>query len=318
MPVSRSVWTDHDVEAVLDMDTAIASQRRAFEALGRGEAQLADKVSLAHARSPDTTLCYVSKLSPAHGVVSKLVAVHPGNTSRDLPVISATVLVLDNDTGRLVATLAGTTLTGLRTAAGSAVAADSLARADADVLGVLGSGVQARNHVRAISRVRRLREVRVHSPNAAHRQSAAADLSHELGLDVRAVDSAGLAVRDASIVATCTLSADPVVSTAELAAGTTVLSVGSFTHDRCEVDADLVRRAELVVVDDPSTAVAHAGPIVRAVEDGVLAPAQLVSLGEVLVGHAPARSKDDDVVFFNSVGLGVQDAAAAHAVLGTL
>lgn len=315
---SSTVWSDEEVASALDMDTAIASQRRAFEALAAGEAQLPNKISLPHANSSDATLCYVSKLSPSHGVVNKLVAVHPGNVARDLPSITATVLVLDNETGQLVATLAGTAMTGIRTAAGSAVAADVLARQDADVLAVLGSGVQARNHVRAISRVRPLRDVRIFSPRTEHREAAAAELSEELGISVRAVDTAALAVRDASMVATCTLSAKPVVATSDLAPGATVLSVGSFTHDRREVDADLTRRAASVVVDDPATAVEHAGPIVHAINAGSLSQADLVPLGEVLLGHAPSRTSDDDLVFFNSVGLGVQDAAAAHAVLGTL
>lgn len=316
--VSSAQWTDAEVEAAFDLDTAIASQRCAFEALGTGEAQLADKVAIAHAGSSDTTLCYLSKLSPQHGAVSKLVAAHPDNAERGLPAITATVLVLDNDTGRLIATLQGTALTAVRTAAASAVAADVLARADADVLAVLGSGVQARNHVRTIARVRRLRDVRVFSPRRAHREALAADLSAELGLTVRAVDGAAEAVREASIVATCTLSTSPVLSTTDLAPGTTVVAVGSFTHDRCEVDADLVRRAARVVVDDVGTAVEHAGPIVRAVSAGAVEPAALVPLGAVLLGDAPGRSGDDEIVYYNSVGLGVQDAAAAHAVLGTL
>lgn len=318
MVPTSNTWSDDEVAAALDMDTAITSQRRAFEALASGDAQLAEKVSLPHANSNDATLCYVSKLSPSHGVVSKLVAVNPGNVDRGLPSITATVLVLDNTTGQLIATLDATAMTGIRTAAGSAVAADALAPSDADELAVLGSGVQARSHVRAISRVRRLRTVRIFSPHPGHRESAATDLSSELGIDVHAVETASDAVRDAAVVSTCTLSAEPVVATSDLAPGATVLSVGSFTHDRREVDADLARLAHRVVVDDPGTAAEHAGPIVHAIESGVLSKSDLVPLGQVLLGHSPGRSSDDDLVFFNSVGLGVQDAAAAHAVLGTL
>lgn len=317
MSQSTTTWTDQQVSDTLDVDTAIASQRRAFDALGRGEAQMADKVALSHANGADTTLCYVSKLSPAHGVVSKLIAVHPHNAQRGLPVISATVLVLDATTGRLVATLEGTALTAIRTAAGSAVAADALAAPDVDVLAVLGSGVQARGHVRAIARVRTLREVRIHSPSRTNREAAAEELSTELGLDVRAVDSPPDAVRGAAMVATCTLSKEPVFATADLDPGATVLSVGSFQHDRFEVDAELVRRASMVVVDDVDTAVRHAGPIVRALESGVMARRDMLSLADVLHRSGRERSRDD-IAFFNSVGLGVQDAAAAHAVLGTL
>ncbi|MFB9569011.1 ornithine cyclodeaminase family protein, partial [Saccharopolyspora hordei] len=136
------MWSDAEVAAALDMDTAIASQRRAFESLGRGEAQLADKVAVR--TGEDTTLGYLSRLSPRHGAVSKLVSVHPGNAERGLPAVSATVLVMDPTTGQLVATMEATALTEVRTAAGSAVAADALALPGADELAVLGSGVQAR------------------------------------------------------------------------------------------------------------------------------------------------------------------------------
>lgn len=317
MSAGMSVMTDQQVADALDMDTAIASQRRAFEALGNGEAQVADKVALVHAHSDDATLCYVSRLSPRHGTVSKLVAVHPENRRRGLPVISATVIVLDDVTGRPVAILEGGVLTAVRTAASSAVAADALTGSDAAVLAVLGSGVQARSHVRAISRVRTLRDVRLHSPNRDHRETAAEELSTELGLQVRAVPTASDAVRGAEIVATCTLSADPVFATSDLDPGATVLSVGSFQHDRFEVDEELVPRSALVVVDDVATALGHAGPIVRAVETGSIGQKDLLALGDVLLGRAPARGAED-IVFFNSVGIGVQDAAAAHAVLGSL
>lgn len=311
-------YSDADVSAAIDMDAMIASQRRAFEALGRGEAQIAEKVALPNPASSDVTLSYVSRLSPTHGVVSKLVAVHPANADRGMPPISATVLVLDPTTGQLVATLGATTLTEMRTAAGSAVAADALAVQDGDELAVLGSGVQARAHVRAISRVRTLREVRIFSRDPARRTEAAAELSHELDLPVRAVPTAEHAVRNAAMVVTCTLSADPVVATSALESGTTVLAVGSFEPHRHEVDDELVRTARAVVVDDVDTSAAHAGPIMSALERGDLARERVRSLGEVLLGSTPGRTSDHEVVFYNSVGLGVQDAAAAHAVLGTL
>lgn len=309
-------WSDADVVAALDMDVAIGSQRVAFEALARGEAQLADKVAIR--TGDDTTLSYLSRLSPRHGAVSKVVTVHPGNAERGLPTISGTVLVTDAVTGRLVATMQATALTEIRTAAGSAVAADALALPDADELAILGSGVQARAHVRAIARVRQLREVRIFSRDAARREATAAELAAELRLPVRAVASAEEAVREAPLIAACTLSAEPVVPTAAVAAGATVISVGSFEHHRCEVDAELVRRAGAVVVDEVDAAATHAGPIAGALERGDIARERLRALGAVLVGAAPGRRDAAEVVFYNSVGLGIQDAAAAHAVLGTL
>jgi ornithine cyclodeaminase len=118
-----------------------------------------------------------------------------------------------------------------------------------------------------------------------------------------------------SIVVTCTLATTPVLYGAWLATGCTVVSIGSFEPDRSEVDAETVRRAATVVVDDPDTAAGHAGPIVTALKDGVLAVADLVPLGAVLSGDREGRAAVDDIVFYNSVGLGIQDAAAAWAVV---
>lgn len=314
----KAVWTDAEVAEVLTMDLAISSQRRAFEALGRGEAQLAPKVALPHPTGPETALSYLSRLSPEHGVVGKLIAVHPGNAERGLPAVSGTVLVLDPETGRLAAVLEATALTEIRTAAASAVAVSALAPAAANTLAVLGSGVQARAHVRAIARVRELREVRIFGRDARRREAAATELSDESGLTVRPVATAEQAVQDASLVVTCTLSAEPVVRTTALADGATVVSVGSFEPHRREVDAELVRRAAAVVVDDVQTSAHRAGPITHALERGDLSREHLRALGAVLTGQCPGWPAADGIVFYNSVGLGVQDAAAAHAVLGTL
>jgi ornithine cyclodeaminase len=227
-----------------------------------------------------------------------------------LATIHALVIAFDPVTGRPVAAMDGGAVTTLRTAAGSALAVDLLAVPDADVLAVIGSGVQARAHVRAVSRIRRLSDVRVWSPSH-RREQAASELSAELGLPVRAVDSAVDAVTGAGIVATCTLSREPVVRGSWLAAGATVVSVGSFEPSRREVDADVVRRAAAVVVDDPETAAGHAGPLIDADVD-------LVPLGDVVTGLRAPRTSPEDVIFYNSTGLGVQDAAAAWAVVAAL
>jgi ornithine cyclodeaminase len=209
----------------------------------------------------------------------------------------------------------GTAVTTLRTAAASAVAIDALARPDAADLAILGSGTQALAHARAIARVRELKSVRLWSPTPHRRTRAAETLAAEPGLPVEPADSAEAAVRGASLVAACTLSTTPVVHGRWLDPGCTVVSVGSFEPTRREVDAEVVRRSAAVVVDDPRTAAGHAGPVVDALRQGLLTRDDLISLGEVLTGRRTARSGPEDVVYYNSVGLGIQDAAAAWAVV---
>jgi ornithine cyclodeaminase/alanine dehydrogenase-like protein (mu-crystallin family) len=210
----------------------------------------------------------------------------------------------------------GAMVTAVRTAAASAAVADALATAQSSELAVLGSGVQGRGHVHAIRRVRPVRVVRMWSPSEERRHRVARELASELGLAVEPCASAEEAVRNADIVATCTLSLEPVLRGGWLSPGTTVLSVGSFEPHRHEIDAAVIERAAAVVIDDPATAARHAGPIVAAISEGRLGVDDLVPVGEVIVGRVRARTSSEDVIYYNSTGLGVQDAAACWAVIG--
>lgn len=300
------------VTRLLDVDAAIASQRAAFTALGSGAADLPAKIMHPSRFDDSVVFAYVSRLSADSGAVAKFGSVNPGNAAAGLPTVHAVVTVLDPETGRLVAVLDGTAVTTLRTAAASAVAVDALAGPDSADLAVLGSGTQALAHVRAISRVRDLKSVRLWSPTPRHRARAARTLT-DLGLPVEAVGTAEEAVSGASLVAACTLSTTPVVHGTWLAPGCTVVSVGSFEPARREVDAEVLRRSAAVVVDDPATAAKHAGPIVDALASAQ--PPPLVALGDVLTGRATARTTAEEIVTYTSVGLGIQDAAAAWAVV---
>jgi len=315
MPTRPLFCTAEEVEALLGIDDAIVSQRRAFTALAHGAADLPPKIMHASRFDDSVMFCYASRLSADTGAVAKFGSVNPGNAERGIPAVSAVVVVLDPTTGHVVAVLDGTAVTTVRTAAASAVAFDALALPDADELGLLGSGTQAVAHARAVARVRPLRAVRVWSPTEEHRVRAAERLTAELGVRAEAVPTARAAVDVAPMVATCTLSRDPVLLGEWLAPGATVVSVGSFEPGRHEVDAGALRRAAAVVVDDPQTAAGHAGPVVAALRRGDLGSGDLVPLGEVLTGRRGARTGDRDIVLHFSVGLGIQDAAAGWAVV---
>ncbi|WP_369190997.1 ornithine cyclodeaminase family protein [Streptomyces sp. R08] len=303
------------VTDLLDADAAIASQRAAFTALGDGTADLPGKIMHPSRFDDSVVFAYVSRLSADTGAVAKFGSVNPANARAGLPTIHAVISALDPVTGQLVAVMDGTAVTTLRTAAASAVAVDALAAPDATRLAVLGSGTQALAHVRAIARVRDLTSVHLWSPNPERRTRAAETLAAELPFPVEPSATAREAVTAASVVAACTLSTTPVVHGEWLTPGCTVVSVGSFEPTRSEVDPDVLRRSAAVVADDPETATEHAGPIVDALREGLLTPDDLIPLGAVLTGRRAARTRPDDIVYYNSVGLGIQDAAAAWAVI---
>ena len=304
-----------EVVKVFDLDTGLASQREAFGRLGRGEADQPARLVLPVARDGSLAFCYAARLAPDSGAVSKFGSVNPGNAAAGRPTVSATALVLDPDDGRLVAIVEGTTLTALRTSAASALAATLLARPGAATAAVLGPGVQGRGHVRALAQALSLEEVRLWGRDRQAAERAAADLDGEVRPRVVAAATVAEAVAGAEVVAACTASPDPLVEAEQLGPGATVISIGSIAPDRSEVGLGVVATATTVVVDHPPAALEHAGPVIQALAAGLLHKTDLVGLGDVVTGRHPGRRAPDDLVFYNSLGLGVQDAAAAWAIV---
>ncbi len=306
-----------DVERLFSLGVAIESQRAAFTALGRGTAVLPPRL-LVPGTGESVAFCYAARLSPDAAAVSKFGSVNPANSARGLPSVNALVTVLDAETGQPVAVMDGTSVTTIRTSAASAVAASVLARPGARTLAVLGSGVQAKAHAAALSTVLGLVEVRIWSPSKRRREALAASLTppaSSAGPAARAAASAEDAVRGADVIACCTSSFTPVLDVNWLAEGATVISIGSFAPDRHEVPADLAAQADAVVVDDVAASLEDAGPIIAAVATGNDLAERLIPLGAVVAGLRAARRSDSALVYYNSVGLGVQDAAAALAIV---
>ncbi|NLT27131.1 MAG: ornithine cyclodeaminase family protein [Microbacteriaceae bacterium] len=305
-------FTDDEVAELLTPAVVLESQRAAFTALARGEAVLAPRV-LVPGADDAVAFSYVARLTPESAAVSKLGSVNPANSARDLPLISATVHVLDAETGHPAATIEGETLTTLRTAAASALAAQALAKPGARTLGIIGAGVQARAHALALADALELDEIRIAGRSLDHAKDLARELDEQLPVPVRSVvhEKAGAC----DIVVTCTTSFEAVVETAWVRPGATVISVGAFAPDRQELPASLVDRADRIVVDHRPTSAAQSGPVVTAIEAGSLAADDLVELGDVLIDEAGGRGGDDEIVLYFSVGVGIQDAAAAEALL---
>jgi ornithine cyclodeaminase/alanine dehydrogenase-like protein (mu-crystallin family) len=244
---------------------------------------------------------YVPSL-PALG--AKLVTVCPGNTARGLDTHQAMIVMLDPVTGAAEAILDGRYLTEVRTAAVSAMSARRLARHDARVLGILGSGVQARSHFRVLPLVREFREVRAWSPTASRLRKFAAETG------ARALESAEAVVRGADVVVVATASPTPVVQNQWVKDGTHVIAVGACLPSERELDPDLVARARLFV-DSRAAALQEAGDVVMGIAEGRWTAAHI----EAELGELPVRSNDREITVFKSLGLAVEDVFAAHLVL---
>lgn len=245
---------------------------------------------------------------------AKLVTVFGQNLTKGLPSHLATILLFDPTTGALMAVMDGRYITEARTAAVSAVSAKALARPDATRLAILGTGVQARSHLEALVEVRALQDVRVWSPQGRSRDRFVADMAGKVAVPVRACASAEAAVRDADIVVLVTSSPAPVVDDAWVAAGAHVISVGACRADQREMAPDLVTRGRLVV-DSRAAALVEAGDVVQGIREGLFDASHVVGeLGEVLLGRVAGRRHAEELTIFKSLGMAVEDVAAADLV----
>jgi ornithine cyclodeaminase len=252
-----------------------------------------------------------------HGATVKLVTVIPANADRGLPTVQALVIWLDAQTGRPLALMDGETVTAMRTGAASGVASRLLARPDTATLAVLGVGAQAAWQVRAVLAARPIRRVVVFARSAEARADFAARMSAETGIEVTAAGDPETAVRSADIVCCATTSGDPVFDAASIRPGTHVNGIGAFRLGMVEIPPALFERAQLVAVDSRSAARAEAGDVVSAIESGLLAEEALVEIGSVEPGWAASRPADA-ITVFKSVGLAIQDVAAAELIAARL
>jgi ornithine cyclodeaminase/alanine dehydrogenase-like protein (mu-crystallin family) len=293
--VIKNHFDEEQVRALLSYDALIPAIRQALMDFSAGRVQ-----------QPVRTIVPVTShggwlgVMPAvYGTVmgAKLVTFYPGNAGRQMHTHMAMIQLFRSDTGEPLATMDGRLITEMRTAAVSAVAIDHLANPEAKVLGILGSGVQARSHVRALAGIRPFAEVRVWSRSPSHAQQFASEIGAR-------VTTAEQAVSGADVVLALTSSPTPVLSGKWLSPDAMVCAIGAATPDRRELDDEAMRGA--VVVESREAALKEAGDI-------VLARAHVAAeIGELLNGAQLDRGGRH--VVFKSVGIAVEDIAAAKLV----
>jgi ornithine cyclodeaminase/alanine dehydrogenase-like protein (mu-crystallin family) len=254
---------------------------------------------------------------PATGALgTKLVTVFGSNASVGLPSHLATIVLLDSSTGQLRAFLDGRYITEARTAAVSAVSSRLLARGAASTLAIIGSGVQARSHLEAMTHVHQLEDIRAWSPHSDHLRAFIDEMQPATSAPLRAASSAEEAVKGADVVVLVSAAREPVVRSEWIADGTHLCAVGACRPDQREMDSALVSRARLFV-DSRTAAVVEAGDIVIPIKEGAIRPSHIVGeLGELAAGRIAGRESETQVTLFKSLGMAVEDVAAAHLALG--
>lgn len=244
----------------------------------------------------------------------KLVTVFPGNAQRGQRTVGAVYALFDARDGVPLALFDGEEITARRTAGASAYAATRLARADARHLVMVGSGRLARGLVEAHSHVRPIERVSLWSRSHDHARAAAAAMAKD-GLPVEAVADLERAVRDADVISCATLSSAPIILGEWLLPGVHLDLVGAFNAGMRETDAAAIARADLIVVDHRTAALAEGGDIVQAIASGAIRESDIgADLADLARGAHAGRARDDDVTVFKSVGFALEDLAAAEAV----
>lgn len=306
-----------DIIASLPMAQAIAGMKYAFAQLSSGRADVPLRSHLDIAGN-GATLVMPAYLADSNDLAIKVVSVFPHNPQLGYPTIHALVLALDPATGNPLALLEGGSLTAIRTGAVSGAATDLLACPDARIAAIIGSGVQARTQLEAVCTVRPIETVRVFSLDRNQAQQFAADLAGKGPIPtlISVLDDANSAIKDADIICTATTSSTPVFDGEQVKPGAHINGVGSFTPEMQEIDTRAVQRA-LVVVDSRKAALAEAGDLIIPIESGVIRRDHIVAeLGELVLGLHPGRTDAAQITFFKSVGVAVQDAAAASIAIG--
>jgi ornithine cyclodeaminase/alanine dehydrogenase-like protein (mu-crystallin family) len=244
----------------------------------------------------------------------KAICLIPANPARGLDAHQGIVTLFDGETGVPTAILDASAVTEIRTAAVTAVATRELARADARVLAILGAGVQARSHLDALARVRELAHVRIFAPTEAHAQAVIDETPAPLrDAELGVAPTAELAIRGADIVVVATSSRQPVLSREWLSAGAHVNAVGASTLTARELDVETVA-ASALFCDSRESLRHEAGEFALAISEGAVSGEEHVraELGEVLAGLKPGRADDSELTLFRSLGLAVEDLAAAE------
>jgi ornithine cyclodeaminase/alanine dehydrogenase-like protein (mu-crystallin family) len=314
--VRQPTLLDRDaVAGLLNPRLALESARRAFTALAEGRVEMPQRLAVRVERHHGTHLsmpCYVD-FGDGEVLCIKVATVFDGNRGRGVPTTLAFLALQSAETGELLALMDAEHLTAARTAAASALATDLLALPDSSSLALVGAGGQARAHLEAIVQVRPIQRVRVAARRLERAQAFAEEAQKRFGLSVEAVETATEAVRGAEVVCLATNSTEPTFSPDALAPGAHVNAVGAFRPDMCEMPPEAVGRAT-VFVDRVEAARAGAGDLIRAESAGHFRWEDIRGeLGDLLLGRCPGRRSAEEITLFKSVGLAVQDAAAAAA-----
>lgn len=308
------VLSEKEVQSLAKVEELIPVLERAHIQYSAGKAVMPVRLVVPLPQIEGRITSMPGYLSEDKALGMKVVTFFPNNLKQNLPQILATVMLFSAETGKMIAAMDGNYITAIRTACVSAMATKALANPQSYVLGVLGAGVQARAHIRALTQIRKISEIKIYDIFEASARQLQETLEKEIGVKIDVVQSAREAVLDADLLVTVTTAKEPIVKADWLKPGMHINAVGSHRPDLREIDGATLASAK-IVVDSREAIMAECGDILLAIQEkAITADSVHAEIGEVLAGKKPGRTSSDEITLYKAVGIAIQDVATAHLV----
>jgi len=309
------VLDNRQVQELLPMTECIELMADALAALARGEVfqPLRTIVRPPEARGLLGLMpAYRAGEQGAFGL--KAICVFPENPAKGKDAHQGAVMLFSRETGELLALMNASEITAIRTAAVSAVATRLLARDDAQQLGIIGAGVQARTHLEALAAVRAFRHARVAARNIEHAQQLVREMQPKVGFPIEPVETNEEAVRDADVIVTATSSLEPVINKDWISPGAHVNAIGTHSPNSREIDSATMAAAR-IFTDRRESALNEAGDYLLAAKEGLVTPENILGeIGELLIGTKTGRASSTEITLFKSLGLAIEDVVSADCL----
>jgi len=299
-----------DLEKVLSMKDVIEVVEMAFSELQKGTVILPMRATITLTREAGWMGVMPAYLGKIGALSTKIVTVFEKNLEKKMSTIMATVILNSTETGAPLAIMEGTFITAMRTGAVCGVSTKYLARKDSKTVGVFGAGVQARTQLMAVCVVRNIERALVYDKIKERADKFATEMSENLKISVKTCKPEDI-VKESDILVTATTAKTPIFDGNLVNQGTHLNLIGSFKPDVREVDEVVIKKSK-IVVDQKSAALEEAGDIIIPLKAGIITEEDIYAeLGELVTRIKPGRTSDSEITLFKSVGLGIQDCAAA-------
>ena len=306
--------SEKEVQGLIDIHELIEALEQAHIQYSTGNAVMPVRLVVPLPQIDGRITSMPGYLNADKALGMKVVTYFQSNPRQNLPAILATIMLFSAETGKMIAAMDGSYITAIRTACASAMATKVLANPQTPVLGILGAGVQARAHIQALTRVRKLEKIKLYSPSGASAAALKQEMAPQVQATIEATNSADEAVRNADLVVTVTTAKGPILEKDWLKPSVHINAVGSHRPDLREIDGATLARAK-VVVDSREAIMAECGDILLAIKEGSIAKENIHGeIGEVLAGTKPGRARADEITLYKSVGIAIQDVATANLV----